>query len=125
MDQITDILVIVDPLVRDQPAVEKAAALARSLGAGIELLICDTKRPREAHLEGELPRLSKALLNDNLDALLEQLAEPVRDDGLDVTTHLISGDPVYQAVNTWMRNSPADLVVKDVGSPGTELEFAL
>ena len=105
MDQITDILVIVDPLVRDQPAVEKAAALARWLGAGIELLICDTKRSREAHLEGELPPLSTALL--------EQLAEPLRDDGLDVTTHLISGDPLHQAVNAWMRNSPADVVVKD------------
>jgi universal stress protein E len=105
MDQITDILVIVDPLVRDQPAIEKAAALARWLGAGIELLICDTKRSREAHLEGELPPLSNTLL--------EQLAEPLRDDGLDVTTHLISGDPLYQAVITWMRNSPADVVVKD------------
>ena len=113
MDQITDILVIVDPLVRDQPAIEKAAALARWLGAGIELLICDSKRSREAHLEGELPPLSNSLLNDNLDALLEQLAEPLRDDGLDVTTHLISGDPLYQAVNTWMRNSPADVVVKE------------
>src|SRR5579863_10338167 len=105
MDQITDILVIVDPLVRDQPAVEKAAALARWLGAGIELLICDSSRPREAHLEGEPPPLSNALL--------ERLAEPLRDDGLDVTTHLISGDPLHQAVNAWMRNSPADVVVKD------------
>lgn len=48
-----------------------------------------------------------------MDALLEQLAEPLRDDGLDVTTHLISGDPLYQAVKSWMRNSPADVVVKD------------
>lgn len=113
MDQISDILVIVDPLVRDQPAIDKAAALARWLGAGIELLICDTKRSREAHLEGELPLHSTAPLNDNLDALLEQLAEPLRDDGLDVTTHLISGDPLYRAVIAWMRNSPADVVVKD------------
>jgi universal stress protein E len=113
MDQISDILVIVDPLVRDQPAIDKAAALARWLGAGIELLICDTKRSREAHLGGELPLHSNALLHDNLDALLEQLAEPLRDDGLDVTTHLISGDPLYRAVIAWMRNSPADVVVKD------------
>ncbi len=93
--------------------IEKAAALARRLGAAIELLICDTQRSREAHLEGNLPPIGNALLNDNLNALLEQLAEPLRDDGLDVTTHLISGDPLYQAVNTWMRNSPADVVVKD------------
>jgi universal stress protein E len=113
VDQITDILVIVNPLVRDQAAIEKAAALARWLGAGIELLVCDTKSARETHMEGELPPLSNALLNDNLDSLLELLAEPLRDDGLDVTTHLISGDPLHEAVIQWMRDSPADVVVKD------------
>ena len=39
MDRITDILVVVNPLVRDQPAITKAATLARWLGASIELLI--------------------------------------------------------------------------------------
>ena len=113
MDRIADILAIVNPLVRDQPAVDKAATLARWLGAGIELLICDTRSAREAEMEGPLPPLSNASLNDNLDALLEELAEPLRDDGIDVTTHLISGDPLYEAVISWMRNSPADLVIKD------------
>jgi universal stress protein E len=113
VDRITDILVIVDPLHRDQPAIAKAANLARSFGAAIEMLICDTRATREGHLEGDLPALSNALLTDNLEALLEELAEPLRDDGLDVTTHLISGDPLHESVFSWMRNSPADLVVKD------------
>ncbi len=113
MDRISDILVIVDPLMRDQPAIAKAANLARWFGASIEMLICDTRATRDKHLEGNLPPLSNALLTDNLDALLEELAEPLRDDGLDVTTHLISGDPLHEAVFSWMRNSPADLVVKD------------
>ncbi len=113
MDKITDILVIVNPLVRDQAAVTKAAALARWLGAAIELLVCDTKISRAAHMEGGLPPLSNALLSDNLDELLDEIAEPLRDDGIDVTTHVISGDPLHEAVLSWMRNSPADLVVKD------------
>jgi universal stress protein E len=113
VDPITDILVIVNPLVKVQPAVEKAAAMARMLGAAIELLICDTRSSREAHAEGNLPPLSNALLNDNLDALLEMLADPLRDDGLDITTHVISGDPLHEAVISWMSNSPADIVVKD------------
>jgi universal stress protein E len=113
MDRITDILVIVNPLVRDQPAIAKAATLARWLGAGIELLICDTQSSREAHTEGGLPALSNALLSDNLDSLLEQLAEPLRDDGIDVTTQVISGDPLHETVISWMRNSPADLLIKD------------
>ena len=113
MDQITDILVIVNPLARDQPAVAKAAALARSLGAAIELLICDTQSSRNAHMEGDLPPGNKALLTDNVESLLEEVAEPLRDDGIDVTTHVISGDPLHESVMAWMRNSPADLVVKD------------
>jgi universal stress protein E len=113
VDQITDILVIVNPLIRDQPAIEKAAALARRLGACIELLVCDTKISRQAHMEGELPPISNARLSDNLDSLLEQFAEPLRDDGLDVMTYVISGDPLHEAVISWMHNSPADVVVKD------------
>ena len=113
MDRISDILVIVNPLAGDQPAIAKAAALARWLGAGIELLICDTRMSREAHTEGDLPDISNALLTNNLETLLEQMAEPLRDDGIDVTTQVISGDPLHAVVASWMRNSPADLVVKD------------
>lgn len=113
MDRITDILVIVNPLVREQPAITKAAMLARWCGADIELLICDTRNLRQAHTEGELPALSNALLNDNLEALIEEFAQPLRDDGINVTTHIIGGDPLHKAVVSWMRNSPADLVVKD------------
>jgi universal stress protein E len=113
VDQITDILVIVNPLVRDQPAIAKAATLARWLGAGIELLICDTKISREKRTEGGLPSVGNSFLSDNLESLIEQMAEPLRDDGIVVTTHVISGDPLHETVISWMRNSPADLVIKD------------
>jgi universal stress protein E len=103
----------VNSLAGDQPAIAKAAALARWLGAGIELLICDTRMSRVAHTEGDLPDISNALLTNNLETLLEQMAEPLRDDGIDVTTQVISGDPLHAVVTSWMRNSPADLVVKD------------
>jgi universal stress protein E len=108
VDRITDILVIVNPLGRDQPAITKGATLARWLGAGIELLICDAKMSRETRTEGGLPAIS-----DNLESLLEELAEPLRYDGIDVTTHVISGDVLHEIVTAWMRNSPADLVIKD------------
>jgi universal stress protein E len=113
VDRITDILVIVNPLAGEQPGITKAATLAGWFGAAIELLICDTKSPHEVHTEGQLPVISNALLTGNWDSLLEQLAEPLRDDGIDVTTHVISGDPLHETVISWMRNSPADLVVKD------------
>lgn len=113
MDRITDILVIVNPSVRDQPAIPKAATLARWLGAGMELLICHTKMSPETHTEGGLPALSNAFPGDNWASLLEQMAEPLRDDGIDVTTHVIGGESLHEAIGSWMCNSPADLVVKD------------
>jgi universal stress protein E len=113
VDRIADILIIVNPLVRDQPAITKGAKLARWFGADIELLICDTRNLRQAHTEGDLPALSNSLLSDNLEALIEEFAQPLRDSGIGVTTHIIGGDPLHKAVVSWMRNSPADLVVKD------------
>jgi universal stress protein E len=113
VDRITDILVIVNPLVEDQPAIAKAATFARWLGASIEMLVCDTKRSREARAEGGLPAAGNAFPSENLESWLEQTAEPLRDDGIDVTTHVICGDPLHEAVTSWMCNSPADLVVKD------------
>src|ERR1700675_4443590 len=113
VDRISDILVIVNPLVRDQPAIAKAAQLALWFGADIELLICDTRNLRQAHTEGELPALSSALLSDNLEALIDEFAQPLRDGGIGVETHIIGGNPLHKAVVSWMRNSPAHLVVKD------------
>jgi len=113
VDRISDILLIVNPLVDDQPAVTKAATLARWLGASIEMLVCDTKISRETRAEGRLPAAGNALPGEDLKSWLEQMAEPLRDDGIDVTTHVICGDPLHEAVTSWMCNSPADLVVKD------------
>jgi universal stress protein E len=113
VDRITDILVIVNPLVEDQPAITKAATLARWLGASIELLVCDTKISRETHAEGGLRTAVNAFASEKLESWLEQTAEPLRDDGIDVATHVIYGDPLHEAVTSWMCNSPADLVVKD------------
>jgi universal stress protein E len=113
VNRICNILVVVNPLVREQPALAKAAILAKSLGASVELLICDTKASREIQTEGRLPSISNALLTDNLDSLLDQLAKPMRDAGIDVSTEVIGGDPLHEMIISWLRNSPADLIVKD------------
>jgi universal stress protein E len=113
VNRISDILVIVNPLIRDQPALAKAATLARWFGASLELLICGTRSMRASHTEGGLPALSNAFLSDNLEVLLEEFAQPLRDGGIEVATHVISGDPLHKAVISWMSDSPADLVVKD------------
>ncbi len=113
MNPIADILVIVDPTVVDHPAVAKARMLARWLGAAIELLVCDTKASRDMRLAATLAGRRDASHGDGLQELLDRLAEPLRLDRIEVTTHVIRGDPLHETVVSWMRNSTADLVVKD------------
>ena len=115
MDRIADILVIVDPTIvaAEQPAIVKARALAKRLGAGIELLACDTEYSRETRMAAQWPRMGNAPLGDTLPAMLTRWAEPLRADGIHVETHAITGDSLHESILSWMRNSPADLVVKD------------
>jgi len=113
MDRIADILVIVDPTVVEQPAIAKAHALATRFAAGIELLACDTKYSREMRMAAALSAGGNAPVCEDLQAMLDRLAEPLRGGGIDVTTHLITGDPLHECILAWVRNSPADLLVKD------------
>jgi universal stress protein E len=113
MNRICNILVVVNPLVKEQPAIAKSTILAKRFGASVELLICDTKFSRDAHTEGQLPESSNALLIDKRDSLLDQLAKPMRDVGIEVSTEVISGDPLHEMIISWLRDSPADLIVKD------------
>jgi universal stress protein E len=113
VNRICNILVVVNPLVMEQPAIEKAKILAKSFGASVELLICDTKLSREIQTEGQLPSIGNSFLTDNLDSLLDLLAKPIRDAGIDVSTEVISGDPLHEMILSWLQTSPADLIVKD------------
>lgn len=96
MNEIKNILVIADPTASRQPAVDKASALATSLGASIELVAC-----RQDGMAADLR------------AWLEGLAVPLRDRGLDVTTSPLFGDSLHETLLRWIGNSPADLAVKD------------
>jgi universal stress protein E len=115
VDRIADILVIVDPTIAaaEQPAIAKAHALATRLGAGIELLACDTEYSRETRMAAEWPQTGNAPPGDTLPAMLTRWAAPLRADGIHVDTYAITGDSLHESILTWMRNSPADLVVKD------------
>jgi universal stress protein E len=113
MNQIKHILVVVDPSVRGkQSAVDKTTILARHVGASVELLICDIAsaiddrviplHPHEAHPS-----------NTRLLGILDELATPARAAGVDVKTHLIYGNSLYDSLLDYIRGSTADLVVKD------------
>ena len=112
MDRIKNILVIVDPTSPDQPAVQKAGMLAARLQASVELFACDTKVAMELRSARQWARRGAAP-SMQLDALLEGLAGPLRSQGIEVTTSGIQGDPMVKVILNWLKNSPADLVLKD------------
>ena len=95
MDQVTHILVIIDPTSSEQPCVDKAGALARKLDAKVTLLACLTKD------------------SPTLQPLFDRLVRSFEDRGVEVTAQTIHGDSLSDSLLGWIANCAADLVVKD------------
>ena len=113
MSTIHNILVIVDPTAERHPAIEKGALLAQQLDARLELYVCDTKAAREARLAAHARQHDGEPFIVNLKAILENLATPLRERGLDVTTEIECADPLHLALADRARRTTAELVVKD------------
>lgn len=115
MKQLKLILVVADPTTTDQPAVARAALLARRSGARLRLFCCD----RDPRLVARL-LLDPAALSAARAAFLAArrdwragLAEPWRAAGLDVEVEAAWDGPVHAAVLTEVGLCQPDLVVKD------------
>jgi universal stress protein E len=113
MNPLNKILTIVDPTAESHPAVEKSALLAEKLGARLELYVCDTKASREVRLAAQAGRRADQPLLVNLKAFLEDLAKPIRERGVDVTTEVECADPLHIGLIDRARRTTADLIVKD------------
>jgi universal stress protein E len=109
------ILVVVDPTADAQPAVQRAAWIARQTRARVELFICafapqtvavrageppDVSRARKAHVENQLRRL-------------HELARPLAATGVDVTVDAVWDSPLHEGIIRKAIAARADLVVKD------------
>lgn len=113
MNPVHNILVIVDPTATVHPAIDKAAVLAERFSARLDLFVCDTKAAwniRQAQYAADPGRGAPLA---NLKPLLEGLAEPLRARGIDVTTEVVSADPLADALLNRVQRTCADLVVKD------------
>lgn len=115
MTNMKKILAVADPTQKQQPGVERAAMLAKSMGAELELFTCYYNE----HLSGERFFDSRSLENARREVIehhqenLELLAKPIRDQGVDVTTQAIWDHPLYEGIVRAAVNGNADLVVKD------------
>jgi universal stress protein E len=115
MQRLDRILAVLDPTTEAQPALAKAATLARRCGATLELFICDF----DPSLSGQpffdtdkLRQLREEFVSERLE-YLEEAAEELRTEGLAVETHVHWDNPIYRGVVRRVEESSPDLVVKD------------
>jgi len=115
MNELKKILAVVDPTVVDQPAVKRAAWLAKNSGAELELLVCYYNEYLSGDRLFDSPSLEKARIEviENHEKHLETLAEPLRADGIVVKTSAVWDHPLYEGIVRRAIEYGADIVVKD------------
>ena len=115
MQTISKVLSVVDPTADVQPAMHRAAWLARKAGAELELLVCYYNEYLSGDRLFDSPSLEKARSEviANQEKLLEELAEPIRATGVTVTTTATWDHPLYEGIVRQTVSSGADIVFKD------------
>ncbi|MGH8221540.1 MAG: universal stress protein [Woeseiaceae bacterium] len=115
MDKITRIMCVIDPTAGQQFAMQRAAWVAGSVGAELELLICYYNEYLSGDRLFDSPSLEKARKEviDGHEKQLEKLAERLRARGLAVRTTAVWDHPLYEGVVRHAAATGADLVFKD------------
>jgi universal stress protein E len=115
MRKISKVLAVVDPTATDQPAVGRAAWLAKHSGAELELLVCYYNEYLSGDRLFDSPSLEKARLEvlQSHEKQLEKFAEPIRAGGVVVKTSAIWDHPLYEGIVRHAAVSGSDIVVKD------------
>ena len=115
MQNLSRILVVIDPTVEEQPALRRAAWLAQHTGAELDLLVCYYNEYLSGDRLFDSPSLEKARneVIGNHSAYLEELAEPMRQDGVVVRTSAVWDHPLYEGIVRHAVATEADIVVKD------------
>jgi universal stress protein E len=115
MASFSRVLCVIDPTEKEQPALARAAWLAKRTGAALDLLICYYNE----YLGGEWFSDSTSLQKARADVLeglrerLEILANPLRADGLVVATTAVWYHPLYQGIARQALALKSDVVFKD------------
>ena len=115
MKKIKQIMSVIDPTEDAQPAMQRAAWLARNTGAELELFICYYNEYLSGDRLFDSPSLEKArqeIINGH-EKRLEKLAEPLRDSGMIVKTTAVWDHPLYEGIVRHAAATGADVVFKD------------
>jgi universal stress protein E len=106
---------VIDPTSNDQPAMRRAAWIAKKVGAELELFVCYYNE----HLSGgrffDAPSLETARREviARHEKHLEKLAEPLRSSGLIVRATAMWDHPLYEGIVRHAVAVGADIVFKD------------
>jgi universal stress protein E len=126
MDKLTSILVVVDPADESRHVLTKAMILARHCGARLELFLCDSENAyalsHSYDRQGVSAAREQCLITGEryLDAVRCTLAEDVQ-----VTTHVASESPLYEAIVRRALEIRPDLVIKAAAGSRPLRRFSL
>jgi len=106
---------VIDPTTDDQPAMRRAAWLAKNVGADLELFISYYNQYLSGERFFDSPSLEKARREtiESYEKYLEKLAEPLRNSGLKVRTTAVWDHPLYEGIVRHAVAVGADIVFKD------------
>ncbi len=109
------ILVVVDPTADKQPAIERAAWIARATRSRVELFICAYEHQPLDGFNLDPAALGKARTTQREHQMrrLSDLAKPLLAEGIAVDTDALWDSPLHEGIVRKALASKADLVMKD------------
>jgi len=118
--KLEQLLVVIDPTSHAQPALQRAALLAHHSGAALELLRIEYQSAFEGNplLSHQAQDQARAALLISLSQEVEVLAQPLRDEGLQVTVQVRWGKPLDQMILARVAELQPDLLLKSAHHHG-------
>jgi universal stress protein E len=109
------ILVVVDPTAEQQPAVERAAWIARATRSRVELFICayDSQPFGGGTTDAVGLARARVMQTENQLRRLNELARPLIAEGIAVDVDALWDAPLHEGIVRKALASNADLVIKD------------
>ena len=97
MLKISRLLCVIDPTTDHQPALQRAASVARATGAELELMICYYNQYVSGDLSLDAPALKRVRAEQTRRhrRMLELMANPLRGSGIVVETTVVWDQPLY------------------------------
>jgi universal stress protein E len=105
------ILVIVEPRANHHAGLAKGALLAQKIRARIHLFRCSSHAAAD---ERYLVSADDSVRDEEMSSMLQALARPLREQGLEVTTQTARGDSANDAIVACLKDTHSRLVIKDI-----------